>query len=104
MPEIPCPACRKRIPENPECPRCGADVRALREILEAAARYLEFGRDRLKRKAGNDALSAAEAAWDLRHTPEAARLAFMACLQLRQWDGAAQWYGRARRNGTGLRP
>jgi hypothetical protein len=79
-------------------------VRALREILEAAARYLEFGRDRLKGRAGREALAAAEAAWDLRHTPEAAKLAFFACLQLRQWDGAAQWYGRARGTGPGHRP
>lgn len=104
MPEIPCPACRKRIPEEPDCPRCGADVRALREILEAASRYLEIGRERLTRRAGREALDAAEAAWDLRHRPEAAKLAFFACLQLRQWDGAARWYGRARETETGNRP
>jgi hypothetical protein len=79
-------------------------VRALREILDTASRYLEIGRDRLKRRAGGEALQAAEAAWDLRHTPEAAKLAFLACLQLRRWDGATRWYGRARETGTGTRP
>jgi hypothetical protein len=104
VPEISCPACRKRIPEEPDCPRCGADVRALREILETASRYLTMGRERLRRRAGREALEAAETAWDLRHTPEAAKLAFFACLQLRRWDGATRWYGRAQKTGTGTRP
>lgn len=104
MPEIPCPACRKRIPEASDCPRCGADVRALRDILEAASRYLEMGRDRLKRREGRAALDAAEAAWDLRHSAEAAKLAFFACLQLRNWDGATRWYKRVPKTQPGARP
>lgn len=104
MPEIPCPACRKRSRDTAICPRCGADLRALLEILRAATRALASGREHLKRGNGRDALEAAEIAWRLHRTDEAAKLGFLACLQLRRWEGASGWYGRVRGAGSGTSP
>ena len=53
-------------------------------------------REFLKRHQGHEALCAAKQSWWLKHSVEAAGLAFLACLQQQQFDAATQWYQRAR--------
>jgi hypothetical protein len=97
---ITCPACRKHNPDASCCKRCGADLLPLVQILQAAKQALEEGRQYLKNRRGNDALCAAKQSYRLKHSAEAAGLAFLACLHQRQFDAATQWYQRAHRAKT----
>jgi hypothetical protein len=92
---ITCPACRKHNPDASNCQRCGADLLPLVHIHQAARRALEEGRQYLKQRRSGDALSAAKQSWRLKHSAEAAGLAFLACLHQQQFDAATQWYQRA---------
>jgi hypothetical protein len=93
--DITCPACRKHNPEASCCTRCGADLLPLVHIHQAALQTLEEGRELLKRHQGGEALRAAKQSWRLKHSAEAAGLAFLACLYQRQFEAATQWYRRA---------
>jgi hypothetical protein len=93
--EITCPACRKTGLSDAQCGRCGADLSALRQILQTAARILLAGQRFLRKNEGAQALLAAQSAWHLKHSPAAAHLAFLACLQQRQFADAELWYKRA---------
>jgi hypothetical protein len=93
--EITCPACRKASLSEAQCGRCGADLSTLRQILQTAARVLAAGRRFLRQKDGTKALHAAQSAWHLKHSAAAAQLAFLACLQQRQFAVAERWYMRA---------
>lgn len=93
--EITCPACRKTSPSEAQCSRCGADLGALRQILQTAAQVLEAGQRFLRQNDGTKALRAAQSAWHLKHSAAAAQLAFLACLQQRQFAVAELWYVRA---------
>ncbi len=90
-----CPACRKNNPNANCCTRCGADLLPLVHIRQAAQQALEEGRRYLKRRQSGNALRAARRSWQLKHSTEAAGLAFLACLHQRQFDAATQWYRRA---------
>jgi hypothetical protein len=63
--------------------------------LQTAVQVLEDGRRFLRQNEGAKALRAAECSWHLKHSAAAAQLAFLACLQQRQFDGAELWYMRA---------
>jgi hypothetical protein len=93
--DITCPACRKHNPNANSCRRCGADLLPLVHIHQAARQALEEGRQSLKHRRGSDALRAAKQSWRLKHSAEAASLAFLACLHQQQFDAATQWYQRA---------
>lgn len=93
--DITCPACRKHNPDANCCMRCGADLLPLVHIHQAAQQALEQGRQYLKRHQGSNALRAAKRSWLLKHSAEAAGLAFLACLHQHQFDAATQWYQRA---------
>ena len=93
--EITCPACRKTSLSEAQCGRCGADIGALRQILQTAAQVLEAGQRFLRQNEGVKALHAAQSAWRLKHSAAAAQLAFLACLQQRQFADAELWYMRA---------
>ena len=95
--EITCPACRKTSLSEAQCGRCGADLGALRQILQTAAQVLEAGQRFLRQNEGAKALRAAQNAWRLKHSAAAAQLAFLACLQQRQFAVAELWYMRATR-------
>ena len=99
--DLTCPACRKHNPDADCCARCGADLLPLVHIRQAAQQALEEGRQHLQRRRSSDALRAAEHSWQLKHTPEAAGLAFLACLHQQQFDAATQWYRRAQLAKTG---
>jgi hypothetical protein len=98
--EITCPACRKVNPSTPRCGRCGADLLDLVQIRKAAAKVLAAGHRFLRQNDSRKALSAAQSAWDLKHSSRAAQLAFLACLHQRQFDAAGLWYQRAHDPGT----
>jgi len=93
--DLTCPACRKHNPNADSCTRCGADLMPLLHIRRVAQQALEEGRQYLKRRQGSDALRAARRSWLLKHSTEAAGLAFLACLHQQQFDAATQWYRRA---------
>jgi hypothetical protein len=93
--EITCPACRRTSLSETQCGRCGADLGALRQILQAADQLLAAGRRFLRQNEGAKALHAAKRAWRLKHSTAAAQLAFLACLQQRQFAVAGLWYMRA---------
>jgi hypothetical protein len=90
--DITCPACRKHNSNANCCTRCGADLLPLMHIHQAALLALEEGREFLKRRQGGDALRAANQSWWLKHSAEAAGLAFLACLHQQRFDAATQWY------------
>jgi len=99
--DLTCPACRKHNPDADCCARCGADLLPLVHIRQAAQQALEEGRLCLKRHQSNAALRAAERSWLLKHSAEAAGLAFLACLHQQQFEAATQWYRRAHNAITG---
>lgn len=90
--DITCPACRK-VNESPvECSRCGADLKPLAEIRRHADLAIQRGTQYLKLKEGRNALQEAQLSWHLKHSRESARLAFLACLTLGQYNLATSWY------------
>jgi len=93
--EITCPACRKTNLSEAQCGRCGADLSTLRQILQTAAQVLAAGQRFLRQNDAAKALRAAQSAWHLKHSAAAAQLAFLACLQQRQFAVAEIWYVRA---------
>lgn len=93
--EIKCPACRKINLSTSQCGRCGADLGMLIHTLQTSTRLLADGRRFLLQNDGTKALHAAQNAWHLKHSPAAARLAFLACLLDRQFEDAGIWYERA---------
>ncbi len=99
--DLTCPACRKHNANADCCARCGADLLPLVHIRQAAQQALEKGQLYLKRRRSSDALSAAKRSWLLKHSAEAAGLAFLACLHQQQFDAATQWYRRAHNVITG---
>ena len=102
--EITCPACRKTNLYEAQCGRCGADLGALRQILQTAAQFLAAGQRYLRQNEGTKALNAAQSAWHLKHSTAAAQLAFLACLQQRQFAVAEFWYLRAKARGRNEKP
>jgi len=93
--EMVCPACKKVNLQAAHCSRCGADLQALMQIRRCAALALDTGVHYLKQSDGRNALRQAELSWHLKETAGAARLAFLASLQLQRFTSAARWYKRA---------
>lgn len=90
--EIRCPACKKMNVQENICLRCGTDLSALKAVRSAAYRYLEKSRKHILAENAEKALICARYAWMLEHTPKAAEQAFLACLLLRRYDQATNWY------------
>lgn len=95
--ELRCPTCKKTNREETLCSRCDTDLTVLAAIRSAAECYLKQSRQSLLMAKGENALICAQSAWNLEHTPEAARQAFLSCLLMRRFDQATQWYVRANR-------
>jgi hypothetical protein len=87
-----CPACNKSDQTAPTCSRCGCDLSALHAVLEAATAYLADARAAIEDCDWQHALASAERAWQLRHAPPAARLAFLAAAALGQTPRALHWH------------
>jgi len=95
--QIRCPACKKNNVQVPRCQRCNTDLTVLNSIREASDHFLEKSRRNIMNGNGAKALQYAQTAWELEHTAQAARQAFLACLLLRRFDRATQWYALATR-------
>jgi hypothetical protein len=90
--KIDCPICRKANASEIQCRRCGEDLLPFIHILRCADTALRHGAEYLQTGDGPNALRQAEIAWNLKHTPAAARLAFMACLLQQRFSMATLWY------------
>ena len=79
------------------CSRCGCELHALLAIAHAAG--YEILRSKNTLIAGNfqDAIEYARRSWFLKHSPEAAKLAFMANVCAKNYHDAITWYYRATR-------
>jgi hypothetical protein len=68
-----CPACRKvnEAETNPECERCGCDLRALDAIAKAAAWHLSAAADCLRAGERAEARAHSRRSLELRRTREA---------------------------------
>lgn len=93
---IKCPACGRIHEDAPRCNRCNCDLSLLLKIAETAEREVALSCLALRRGRGREALSRAKAAWRLKRSRRASRLAFLASLHLGQMDEAARWYAGAR--------
>ena len=88
-----CPACGKRNGlENKICSRCSCELEELAAILRLAAAYCHEAAACLRLADGPGALAKALNSWDLRHSAEAARLAFLASLLNHDFTAATHWY------------
>ena len=91
-----CPTCGKSGVTAEACPRCGCDLTPLRALAAAAAWHLSRAADALGRRRWRTALGHAATSWRVRHTPAAARLAFLAAAAASETTLAAWWHERAR--------
>jgi len=93
--EIGCPACGKISHADSECSRCGCDLSALRRVLESARSELEISMKKLRDQDCPGALEHARRSWLLKKSKDAARLAFLASISVKDFSGATGWYIRA---------
>ena len=94
MVELKCPNCAKIAPAF-ECPRCGADLSALFVLQQTAADEIQRAAA-LGRVARPTVVSSlASRFWHRRHSPEAAKLAFIAALTTANLPSASDWFVRA---------
>ena len=90
-----CPACNKANQTEAACSRCGCDLRALHAVLEGAQATLCQAKGALGEADWAGALGWAQRSWELCHTVEAARLAFIAAAASGQTQDALGWRQRA---------
>lgn len=93
--EIKCPACGKVNVYVKQCSRCGCDLTALMQIAMAGQMRLARGRKALRLGKANAALEEAILSWRLKKSRAAAKLAFLACLMMKDFKQAGKWYGYA---------
>jgi hypothetical protein len=93
-----CPACRKLnepvVLPSATCSRCGCDLSTLCAIRAAAARSLPAAARALHRRDWATALEHAGHSWSLLNSPDAARLAALACGALGQIEELLTWRHR----------
>lgn len=92
--EILCPSCNKANQSDP-CQRCGCELTALFAVSQAAVAELRTAAHCLRTQSPEAAHEAAVRSWELRHTPEAARLGFLASLALEDFATAGYWLQRS---------
>lgn len=93
--EIVCPACGKTSHMNSECSRCGCDLSSLRRLRESSREELETAAKKLKDRDSLAALEHAGKSWLINKDKHAARLAFLACISIRDFPEATKWYLRS---------
>jgi hypothetical protein len=91
--DITCPSCGKANQSTP-CLRCGADLSPLFAVCRAALGELSVAGKCLRSGQVEEAYSHATQSWELYQTPEAARLAFLACLARDDFAWSRIWYHR----------
>ena len=90
---IDCPACGKKNKlEDGICCRCACNLEKLAAIVRMAASFRDEAAVCLRAADGVGALARARASWELRHSVEAARLAFLASLMNHDFAAASRWY------------
>jgi hypothetical protein len=92
--DIVCPSCGKANQSSP-CRRCGCELSPLFLICRAAEAEVRAAGQCLRSGEINDARAHAEHSWELHHSAEAARLAFLACIALNDFARGRLWYQRA---------
>jgi hypothetical protein len=95
-----CPVCTKPNQDGPACQRCGCDLSALHMIRRAAEACLAEARHSLRDQQWGQALIEAERSWELCHSPEAARCAFVLAAALGETAAALHWRQRALQDPT----
>jgi hypothetical protein len=90
-----CPACNKPGQNAPACARCGCDLTSLDALGHTAIARLVAAHTALTHRDWLAALHHAERSWQILHTPEAARLAFLAAAAARLTPTALAWHQRA---------
>ena len=93
--KIPCPSCKKLNVDAATCSRCGCELRALLAIAHAAGCEITLGENTLLAGSFQDAIEHAVRSWHLKHSPEAAKLAFLANVCAKKYHDALTWYHRA---------
>ena len=91
--ELKCPNCAK-IATASECPRCGSDLSSLFALQQGAAAEIHRAAALLRAASPAAAFSLATRAWERRHSPEAAQLAFLAALATGDFQSATEWHVR----------
>ncbi len=96
--EIKCPACKKVNRDSLICTRCECDLNDLNRIIQSARNEIIIGIASLKKGEGKKAFLHAKTSWGLKNSSPAAKLAFLANIQLSSFDEATLWYQRSIRS------
>ena len=99
--EISCPACGKTndLLATTSCSRCGCDLGPLARIVAGALWHLQAATGELRAGDWDAAFEHAQRSWSLRHSPRAARLAWLAAMTLGETRDALSWHRRAQGSG-----
>ena len=96
--QLSCPACGKKTlttrAADLTCDRCGCDLSRLRDVLDAAVRFLQSARLALRRGEYDDALASADRSWALVHNPLCAGVACLAASSSGDAGALARWRRR----------
>jgi hypothetical protein len=92
--DLQCPNCAKIGPAF-ECSRCGADLSALFALKRTAVDEIHCAAALLRAARPAAAHTLASRSWQRRHSPEAAKLAFLASLASADFASATDWFVRA---------
>ena len=90
-----CPVCTK-LNEGGECSRCGADLAGLRTLQRRADRHLDRAEQLLKLGMLKEAGEQAQAAWRVKHSPQAAECMVTVCAAQRNSEKLEPWLMRLR--------
>ena len=93
--EIKCPSCRKLNTSDCrdyQCRRCGGDLSKLFEIVNMAQNKIDEAKQAFLNELPGDAMVYAEESWRLKHSTEAAKLAFLASVGRKEYLDAYKWY------------
>ncbi len=93
--EIHCPSCKKINVDAAVCTRCGCELQALLAIAYAAGHDITLGKNTLLAGNFQEAIALAIRSWQLKHSPEAAKLAFLASVCAGKYNDAVTWYSYA---------
>ena len=91
--KITCPSCSKANTASP-CQRCGCDLETLFAVRQSAATELAAAAAALRSGDPEEAHTRAGHSWELLHTPESARVAFLACVAQDDFPSALLWRNR----------
>jgi hypothetical protein len=92
--EIVCPSCGKANQSTP-CLRCGCELSQLFAVCHAAEVKLRIAGKCFRSGNVDEAREHAAHSWELHHSFEAARLAFLACIALEDFARSRLWHRRA---------